>query len=112
MSVNDRGTIKWTAMMMPEHVELLNQLKEKQNRKQKPILDEQQLEENGFQLMMAHKDNLLISIKYYANYDYHNIKGYVDRINYQDKYVSVVEKISSKDDTRINFDMILEVTIL
>ncbi|WP_279626706.1 YolD-like family protein [Oceanobacillus kimchii] len=30
---------------MPEHVELLNQLKEKQNRKQKPILDEQQLEE-------------------------------------------------------------------
>ncbi|WP_419893407.1 YolD-like family protein [Oceanobacillus kimchii] len=44
MSVNDRGTIKWTAMMLPEHAELLNQLKEKKNRKQKPILDEQQLE--------------------------------------------------------------------
>ncbi|MFS0749509.1 YolD-like family protein [Oceanobacillus sp. 1P07AA] len=112
MSVNDRGTIKWTAMMMPEHVELLNQLKEKQNRKQKPILDEQQFEENGFQLMIAHKDNLLVNIKYYSNYDYHNIKGYVDKINYQHKYVSVVEKISSEDDTRINFDVILEVTIL
>ncbi|WP_424475396.1 YolD-like family protein [Oceanobacillus kimchii] len=57
MNINDRGKIKWTAMMMPEHLELLNQLKEKQIRKQKPILDEQQLEENGFQLMMAHKDN-------------------------------------------------------
>lgn len=112
MSVNDRGTIKWTAMMMPEHVELLNQLKEKQNRKQKPILDEQQLEENGFQLMMAHKDNLLISIKYYDNYDYNNIRGYVDKINYQDKYVSVVKRITSEDNIRINFDVILEVTIL
>lgn len=35
MNENDRGAIKWTAMMVPEHVELLNQLKEKQNRKQK-----------------------------------------------------------------------------
>ncbi len=29
MSVNDRGTIKWTAMMLPEHAELLNQLKKR-----------------------------------------------------------------------------------
>ncbi|WP_240490498.1 MULTISPECIES: YolD-like family protein [Oceanobacillus] len=61
---------------------------------------------------MAHKDNLLISIKYYTNYDYHNIKGYIDKINYQDKYITLVEKVSSDDYTRINFDVSLEVIIL
>ncbi|GLO65683.1 YolD-like family protein [Oceanobacillus kimchii] len=112
MSINDRGKIKWTSMMMPEHTEMLNQLKVKQNRKKKPILDEQQLEENGFQLMMAHKDNLLINIKYYNNYDYHNTKGYIDKINYQDQYITVVEKVGLEHELKINFNAILKVTIL
>lgn len=41
MDIKDRGTIKWTAMMLPEHVELLKQLEHEQQKVKKPELDEQ-----------------------------------------------------------------------
>ena len=112
MNIRDRGTMKWTSLMLPEQVELLKKAREESNRKEKPILDEQQIEENGFQLMMAHKDNFLIEIKHYKDYDFHHLKGYIDRINYQDKYINVVSKLGNSDFERVKFENILEVHIL
>ncbi|GIP64468.1 hypothetical protein J32TS6_30230 [Virgibacillus pantothenticus] len=40
--VNDRVTIKWTSIMLPEHVEMLEEVWKEQEYKEKPILDEQQ----------------------------------------------------------------------
>lgn len=112
MNINDRGTRKWTTMMLPEQAEKLNQLEEIRNRKKKPILDEQKQEENNFQLMLAHKDHLLIEIKYFKDYDFHYEKGYIDNINYLDKYIRIVEKLSHNDFVKIKFDSILDVFIL
>lgn len=112
MRINDRGTIKWTSLMLPEQVELLKELREKRNRKEKPFLDEQQIEQNSFQLMVAHKDNLFIEVKYYHDYDFQHIKGYIDIINYQDKNIKIVEKLGFDDFARIQFEDIMEVFIL
>ena len=46
MSLRDRGNIKWqSAMMLPEHVKMLKNLKLDYYRQDKPIVDEYQLEE-------------------------------------------------------------------
>ena len=44
--VNDRGTKKWTSLMLPEHVEILKKVFAEQSYQTKPILDEQQVVEN------------------------------------------------------------------
>lgn len=49
--IKDRGTIKWTAMMLPEHVQHLKELVIDERRVEKPILDEQMVEE--FELIIC-----------------------------------------------------------
>lgn len=43
--LNDRGNIKWNAMMLPEHVKELRNYFSNDNKINKPVLDEQKLEE-------------------------------------------------------------------
>ncbi|GGF28051.1 hypothetical protein GCM10010954_28930 [Halobacillus andaensis] len=38
---NDRGTIKWTSLMLPEHVEMVQEIFKEQEREEKLQLDEQ-----------------------------------------------------------------------
>lgn len=89
MSVNDRGGIKWTAMMMPEHIELLKQTWQEQERKQKPIIDEQKQEEINLKLQMAVKNELTIDLKYFLNHDFYKAKGKVVSIDRQNRYIKV-----------------------
>ncbi|MED2944254.1 YolD-like family protein [Bacillus swezeyi] len=44
-NLKDRGSIKWTAMMLPEHVGLLRELESNQNKVKKPVLDMSQIED-------------------------------------------------------------------
>lgn len=39
--IKDRGTKKWTSIMLPEHVKALRELNAELNKVEKPILDEQ-----------------------------------------------------------------------
>ncbi|GEN31675.1 hypothetical protein HNQ35_002040 [Cerasibacillus quisquiliarum] len=41
--IKDRGTKKWTSIMLPEHVKALKQLLADERKEQKPLLDEQHL---------------------------------------------------------------------
>lgn len=73
--VNDRGTIKWTTMMLPEHSNLLKEMWSQKEWKEKPMLDEQLVTEINLNLQLALKDNLTIEIEYFHNRDYHKVKG-------------------------------------
>ncbi|SDJ68530.1 YolD-like family protein [Sediminibacillus albus] len=42
--MNERGTIKWTSLMLPEHVEMLRSLWAEDEKQSKPIIDDQELE--------------------------------------------------------------------
>ncbi|WP_152654518.1 YolD-like family protein [Oceanobacillus sp. CFH 90083] len=88
---NDRGSKKWTAMMLPEHVALLKEVKKEYYHEAKPILDEQQLEEIHLKLMLAQKDSLPVQVKYFTDGKSVHIKGYIHAINYISKYIIINE---------------------
>lgn len=66
----DRGTIKWTSLMLPEHVEMIKQVWKEDERIEKPILDEQKMEEIDIALHLAMKDDLTIKIQYHNGFDF------------------------------------------
>lgn len=110
--VNDRGSVKWTAMMMPEHIEMLKGLKREQIKVQKPIIDEQKQEEINFQLTMGFKDNLLVEVKYYENGHFLTFKGYIQRLHYENRFIEVSEGIFNRECLRIRYQDILDVFIV
>ncbi|KNE22492.1 YolD-like family protein [Virgibacillus pantothenticus] len=87
--VNDRGTIKWTSIMMPEHIEMLQKMWKEQDHEKMPILDEQQKEEINNKLLMAVANDLTVELKYFDNHDFYKVKGKITSINKQNKYISI-----------------------
>ncbi|MFS0752145.1 YolD-like family protein [Oceanobacillus sp. 1P07AA] len=111
-SGNDRGSIKWTAMMMPEHIEMLKDLKKEQLKVQRPIIDQQKQEVINFQLRMGLKDNLLVEVKFYENGHFLTFKGYIQKMNYEKKSIEVSEGICAREFMRIKYEDILDVFIV
>lgn len=105
--VNDRGTIKWTSLMLPEQVKMLQQLRKEQQYKKKPILDEQQINENLFHLETAIQNDSLVTIKYFANHDFHFVKGMVGKVDIQNQKV----RLHSEDELDLFFKDIIDVYI-
>ena len=73
--INDRGTKKWTSLMLPEHIEALKKLREEEEWKEKPIIDEHLIEEINLTMQLSLKDDLTIEVEYFKDHDYHKIKG-------------------------------------
>ncbi|RFA37018.1 hypothetical protein CAI16_02790 [Virgibacillus dokdonensis] len=102
--VNDRGSIKWTSIMMPEHIEMLQEMWKEQDYKEKPILDEQQKEEINTKLLMALANDLTVELKYFDKHDFYKVKGKITSINKQNKYISIAGQ-------RLPFECIMDVWI-
>lgn len=98
----DRGTKKWTAMMLPEHVEGLKQLFKEEAYKRMPILDEQQKIQNDFMLQAALKDDLQIQITYFKDHDFHTIEGHV-------LFMDILNGILRMDEVDVKLEHIIEV---
>jgi len=103
--INDRGTKKWTSIMLPEQIKLLNDYWESTEYKQKPILDEQEIEEIGIKLQMAIHNDLTVEVKYFADHDYKLIKGKLRKID------SVDKTLQFDDYARIKLIDVLDVNI-
>src|SRR5690625_4014097 len=101
--VNDRGTKKWTSIMLPEHVKMIGEMYEEMDRKEKPVLDEQQIEENSFKLQGALEHKLEVKVRYFVDYDFEKVEGSVKSIRDDLIYI---------EGTGINFDDIIEVEFL
>lgn len=104
MNVNDRGTMKWTSIMLPEHVEALKKLWEEQNYKEMPILDEHQIAENNLSLQEALENDLQVSIKYFADHDHKIATGHL-------LYIDALNKRLFIDDVEIKLHNLIEVKI-
>ncbi|ADU30381.1 YolD-like family protein [Evansella cellulosilytica] len=88
----DRGTIKWTAMMLPEHVGMLRELKHKSKKHQKPIIDEQKLEEYEYIIFEAIETNSQLTFNYWRNGFFEEFTGYVNYIDHVIKRLHVKDK--------------------
>ncbi|SER00036.1 YolD-like protein [Virgibacillus subterraneus] len=94
---NDRGTKKWTAMMMPEHERMLKQLRSEDEYKEKPILSEYQKAEIDTVLQLALKDDLTVELEHFKNKDYHKIKGKLLTVDVLNKCLKIDEAIIPLD---------------
>ncbi|MGA4719533.1 YolD-like family protein [Fictibacillus nanhaiensis] len=63
--IRDRGTIKWTAMMLPEHVKMLREHQDGLDYGRKPELDEQKYEEFNETICMAMEENQALKFTYF-----------------------------------------------
>lgn len=105
--IMDRGNIKWTAIMLPEHVvavkqELLNLEKVNQ-----PILDEARLTEIEMLIHEAIKYNLQLEFKLFK-------KGYIETIIGHTHFIDYIKKefrIKDKNDVihNVSFQKIVDV---
>ncbi|MDY0396120.1 YolD-like family protein [Virgibacillus halophilus] len=84
-NANDRGTKKWSAMMLTEHQEALTKLFHYDKHTEKPFLSEDQVAKIDFMLRRAVSDDLSIAITYYSEEGFHNIKGKITSINAYNK---------------------------
>ncbi|MGE8080440.1 YolD-like family protein [Peribacillus loiseleuriae] len=82
--LKDRGTIKWTAMMLPEHVQSLNDALVSEQSIVQPILDEQELEAIELTICEAITfNNPIITVVYSGGYT-NTITGTVHYINHME----------------------------
>ncbi len=102
--LHDRGTKKWTAIMLPEHVKALKKLFAEQDQKEKPVLDEQQVVEYGRLLQEAIENDLTVEIIYFKNHDFHVAVGKIS-------FVEMGDRSLHFNDKKINLDDIIEVKI-
>ena len=105
MTVNDRGSIKWTAMMMPEHHQLLHQMWEQQEYKKKPELDDQEKEEINMKLQVAIHNDLFVIIKYYKDHDFKTVRGKLEKVATLQNYLML------RDGTKIKLQNIIDLLI-
>src|SRR5690625_7250702 len=100
--LRDRGTKKWTSIMMPEHAKMVEQIWSESEHKDKAILDEQQLIENEMSLQEAIQNDLENEVAYFKDHDLHTAKDEVLFIKTLNSYLSL-------DSIDVKLDDIMEV---
>ncbi|MDM5197879.1 YolD-like family protein [Fictibacillus enclensis] len=108
--LKDRGGIKWTSLMLPEHVKALREFDWDLTKIERPVLDEQQLEEINETICAAMEFNNAVKIMYYKAGRNETINGHIHYLDVHNKQVRLVTK--GEDIARINFSDITEVTRL
>lgn len=79
--LRDRGRMKWTSMMLPEHVGMLREWEKEESHEAKRILDEQQLEEMNEVMAEAMAEGKDVVISYYEKRHYQLLTGKIHHYN-------------------------------
>jgi len=107
--IRDRGRIKWTAMMLPEHVKLLREWVKEDQYEVKKQMDEQQLELMNETLAEAAEYNQDVTITHYRNGNYEMVIG---KVHYWDELVQKLHVIDHFEEVhRISVDAIADIRL-
>ncbi|MFZ7945144.1 MULTISPECIES: YolD-like family protein [Bacillaceae] len=107
--IRDRGRIKWTSMMLPEHVKLLRDWVKEDGYEQKREMDEQQLELMNETLSEAIEFNQFVTITHYRNRNYEIVIG---KIHYWDELTQRLHVVDRFEEVhRISIDAIADIRI-
>lgn len=107
--VQDRGALKWTSLMLPEHIRMLREWKEEDNRVPKPELDEfdfQALQEN-IELALVRRCQAEIQI--WKDHQYHYYVGTITEMDLHTRTIVCDDSLNTK---RISVDMITSVQLI
>ncbi|MBM7552248.1 YolD-like family protein [Thalassobacillus pellis] len=106
----DRGTIKWTSLMLPEHVQLVKELWKEDERVEKGIIDEQKAVEIDFLIQRAMNDNLTVEITYHDGFEHQYQKGKINSICTFRKRLHGMDA-NTRDIFSIDLNDIIDITI-
>ncbi|MEH7377440.1 YolD-like family protein [Neobacillus drentensis] len=105
--IRDRGRIKWTSMMLPEHVKLLRDWVKEDRYEQKREMDEQYLELMNGILSEAIEYDQYVTITHYRNRNYEIVIG---KIHYWDELTQRLHVIDRFDEVhRIPMNAIADI---
>lgn len=103
--LRDRGTIKWTSLMLPEHVELLKEMWQEAESIQKPEIDIQEIEIMNRKLNRAFHYNETVQLAIYLNGKINTVMGKI-------KQISLYDKTFQLGDETVSLRNIIEVRML
>ncbi|MEH7073932.1 YolD-like family protein [Neobacillus drentensis] len=107
--IRDRGRIKWTSMMLPEHVKLLRDWVKEDRYEQKREMDEQQLQMMNEVLSEAIEYDQYVTITHYRMRNYEIVIG---KIHYWDELTQRLHVIDRFEEVhRIPMDAIADIRI-
>jgi hypothetical protein len=98
MNIKDRGNKKWTAMMLIEHRKKLKEVKEHEDDREKPILDDQEKAVINSRLHQALERNLKVKIKYYRDKRFKTISGRIKRVDVNRREVVISDEVIEVED--------------
>lgn len=78
--LRDRGTIKWTSLMLPEHVQILKDMWEEDKLKTPPQLDEQALQQLNDICLHAFENQQTVRIIQFKDGDFIDLEGVIERL--------------------------------
>lgn len=107
--MKDRGAIKWSSLMLPEHKELLEEYYREKNYLEKPILAEDKCEEINKLLIAAFKKNLTLKITIYHNHSLQTLEGMIKKYKATEKRLKIVRE--GKGEKWVYLDQIIDVEI-
>ncbi|QIW79951.1 YolD-like family protein [Bacillus tequilensis] len=106
--LRDRGTIKWTSMMLPEHLTQLKQDLVDVSKIEKPSLNDQQIEEMDLLVSETLEFNKELRFKLFNNGFVENVTARVHYINFEQQKLHV--KDQNDNTVYINMNNIIGVT--
>lgn len=107
--VNDRGSMKWTAMMLPEHLVEIKKWKKEQFHDKKRELTEWELEEIEQTIQRSFKMKEQVKLILWSDNKLHDVVGIVTGIDVFKKELLLETDTSIK---HIVFDKIQKVTLV
>jgi hypothetical protein len=94
--IRDRGRIKWTSMMLPEHVKMLRDWVKEDTYEQRKQLDEQQLELMNETISGAMEFDQSVVITHFHGNQYELVVG---KIHYWDALEQKLQIVDQFDET-------------
>lgn len=91
MMIKDRGTKKWTAMMIPEHVRMVKRIYRETNNIQKPELDNQSIEQFETVIWEAQNSKSDVVLTYWEDGKFKITLGKIHKVNLSAKTISIKE---------------------
>lgn len=92
--MNDRGMLKWepfASVVTPQQV--VEEIQSNKNKKNKPVLTEDELEKLNQQLFECFSSSISAQITFYENYDFNTINGTIKKIDMTRKAILINNKV-------------------
>ncbi|MCF8001048.1 MAG: YolD-like family protein [Halanaerobiales bacterium] len=108
MDIKDRGNIKWTSLMLVEHRKKLEELKNNENKREKPDLDQQIYEVFNYRIKEAIEKQYKVKIIYYDDSKYREISTYIKKFDSNQKKLYLTDQKIKE----IYFENIAEIILM